>query len=122
MDDVAATLAFADGSVATIAYTGMGDSADLKERIEIFAAGTMLRIEDFRKLVVVVDGRSSIKQSRFGQDKGHSTQLSAFLSAVRSGGPAPIDESELLESSLATIALVESLRSGAPVILTTPST
>lgn len=116
-DDVAVTLSFTDGSVATIAYTGLGDSADTKERIEVFSAGTVIRIEDFRHFTVVADGRSSSSHDRIGQDKGHRTEIAAFVAAVQGKAPAPIDENELIETSLATIAVLESLRAGTPIDL-----
>ena len=49
------------------------------------------------------------------KDKGFAAALSAFTNAVRNSGPAPIDESELIESSLATLAVLESLQSGARI-------
>jgi len=52
-----------------------------------------------------------------GQDKGHAEALARFVAAVRAGGPAPMPEDELVESSLATIGVRESLQSGAPVLL-----
>jgi predicted dehydrogenase/threonine dehydrogenase-like Zn-dependent dehydrogenase len=116
-DDTIATLRFGDGSVATIAYTGLGDSADIKERIEVFGAGTIVRIEDFRQLTVVGGGKTADTRDRLGQDKGHRAELAAFVEAVLGRRAAPIDEGELIETSLATIAVLESLRTGHPVEL-----
>ena len=48
---------------------------------------------------------------------GHSRAFAAFTAAVAGGGPAPVSEAELVEASLATIAIAESLRAGAPVSL-----
>lgn len=111
-DDVVVTLTFAEGSIATITYTGLGDAADIKERIEVFAAGTVVRIEDFRSITVVANGRVSRTRSRLTQDKGHINQLKVFVTALQKGGPALFDEGEIIETSLATIAIGESLRSG----------
>jgi predicted dehydrogenase/threonine dehydrogenase-like Zn-dependent dehydrogenase len=116
-DDATATLRFADGSLATIAYTARGDTAYSKELIEGYAAGTIVSIDDFRRLTVVTDGRSTGNGAGRAQDKGHEAALDAFVKAVAAGGPAPAPEAELIESSLATIAVLESLRSGAPVAL-----
>ena len=41
--------------------------------------------------------------------------MQAFVAAVLSGGPAPVDEAELIETTAATIAVLESLRSGTRV-------
>jgi predicted dehydrogenase len=116
LDDVAVTLGFANGSVASIAYTGLGDAAYPKEQIEVYAAGTVVKIDDFRRLVQVVDGREMA--GRPGrQDKGHRAELKAFVEAVRAGGPAPVDEAELISSSLATLAIMESLSAGRTIHL-----
>jgi predicted dehydrogenase/threonine dehydrogenase-like Zn-dependent dehydrogenase len=110
-DDVSATLRFEDGSLATIAYTSLGDAAVAKESFEIFAGGTVLNLDNFRSLSVTTDG-STQNHTSGGQNKGFAGALKAFAEAVASGGPAPIDENELVESSLATIAVLDSLQSG----------
>jgi len=115
-DDVTATLRFADGSLATIAYTARGDTGFSKELVEAYAGGTVIAIDDFRRLTVVAGGKA--RPGRAGaQDKGHEGELAAFVAAAAKGGPAPAPEAELVESSLATIAVLESLRTGAPVAL-----
>ncbi len=116
-DDVAVTLTFADGSLASILYTSMGDSAYSKERIECFAGGTVLAMDNFLSLSITGNGKSRIIKARAGQDKGHSEELSAFVQAVALGGPAPVDEEELLETSQATLLVLDSLRLGHSVAL-----
>ena len=115
-DDLSATLRFNDGSLATIAYTALGDDSYGKERIEAFAGGTVVIIDNFRSLAVTEDGRTTTKKAR-SQDKGHGAALKAFADAVATGGPPAIDEAELIETSLATLALAESLQTGARVDL-----
>ena len=116
-DDVTLTLRFADGSLATVAYTALGDMAFGKERIEAYAGGAVFTIDDFRTLVVAEDGRVASHGSRRRQDKGFTGALKAFVGAVAAGGPAPVDEAEVVETSFATIAVLESLRAGTRVDL-----
>ena len=115
-DDLAVTLSFADGSLATIVYTAQGDSSYAKERFECFAGGTVVTIDNFLQLTITEAGRSRSDKAGFGQDKGHRAELAAFAEAVASGRP-PVDEAELLETSLATIAVLDSLRNGGRVTL-----
>jgi len=110
-DDVSIALRFSCGSLATIAYTGLGDSAFSKERIEAFAGGTVMTIDDFRSWTLARDGKTSSPRAR-PQDKGIGQALAAFVTAVKTGGPAPVDEAELIETSLATLAVTQSLREG----------
>ena len=112
-----AAITFADGSLATVAYTAKGDTAFSKELVEAYAGGTVVTIDNFRSLTVVADGRAKKSGGGMDQDKGHAAELAAFVAAVASGGPAPAPEAELIESSLATIAILESLRTGASVAL-----
>ena len=116
-DDVTLTLRFADGSLATVAYTALGDTACGKERIEAYAGGAVFTIDDFRTLVVAEDGRVASRGSRRRQDKGFTGALKAFVGAVAAGGPAPVDEAEVVETSFATIAVLESLRAGTRIDL-----
>jgi predicted dehydrogenase/threonine dehydrogenase-like Zn-dependent dehydrogenase len=116
-DDLTATLSFADGSLATIAYTAKGDTAYSKELFEAYAGGTVMMIDNFRKLTIVADGKAKKTGGGMDQDKGHKAELAAFVKAVAGAGTAPVDEGELIESSLATIAIGEALRSGQSVIL-----
>ena len=115
-DDLSVALRFSDGSLATVAYTGLGDSGIGKELFEGYAGGTVATIDNFRSLTVSVDGRAKTEKTS-AQDKGFRQELNAFVEAVVKGGEAPIDESELIETSLATVAVMESLRDGRRVDL-----
>ena len=114
-DDVAIALRCADGSLANIVYTARGDGSAGKERIEAFADSGSYVIDDFRSLEIT--GGSNTAPWKGAQDKGFDGALKAFAAAVAGGGPAPIDEAELIEPSAATIAVLESLRSGTRVDL-----
>ena len=116
-DDLAVSLNFADGSLATIAYTALGDTAYSKELVEGFSGGMVVNINDFRGVTVIAGGKESKISRTMEQDKGHGAELRAFAEAVAFGGPAPADEAELVQSSLATIAVLESLQRGVPVDL-----
>jgi predicted dehydrogenase len=113
-DDVSASLRFEDGTLATIAYTSLGDAAHPKEWIEIYAGGNVVFIDNFRSLTITENG--SVQKTGSGQDKGFAGALKAFVDGVKNGGPA-IDENELIETSVATMAILESLSEGARIDL-----
>ena len=115
-EDATIAAELADGSLVTVFYTALGDVAHGKELIEAYCGGGVVKIEDFRRLAVVAGGRQS--KARATQDKGHGAEL-AFVEAAISGGPAPVDESSLANSSLAAIAALESLASGERIELNT---
>lgn len=103
-DTVSIQLGFADGSVATVHYFANGSKAFPKERLEIFAAGQVLQLDNFRKLKGYAwPGFKSLNLWR--QDKGQHSCVTAFVNAVRDGGAAPIPFAEIVEVSRISILL-----------------
>ena len=49
-DKVTFTLAFADGSAGTVHYLANGHRTFAKERLEVFCAGRILALDNFRRL------------------------------------------------------------------------
>ena len=113
-DDVSASLRFEDGSLATIAYTSLGDAAHPKEWIEIYTGGNVVFIDNFRTLTITENG--SAQKNSSSQDKGFAGSLKAFVDGVNGGGPF-IDENELIETSMATMAILDSLAAGGRIDL-----
>jgi len=106
-DTVTLQLVFADGSAGTIHYFSNGHKSFPKERLEIFAEGKILQLDNFRKLRGY--GWSGFKKMNlWRQDKGQQSCAAAFLDAVKSGTPAPIPFEEILEVSRISIELANS--------------
>lgn len=101
-DTVSAVLRFADGSTGTILYSSLGDSSLPKEYLEIFASGTVVRLDDFRKLHITSGGKTKT-HSASAQDKGQAGLVKAFYAAARDGAAAPIPLDELIAVSEATL-------------------
>jgi predicted dehydrogenase/threonine dehydrogenase-like Zn-dependent dehydrogenase len=117
-DAVSALLRFSDGSTGTIVYSSLGDAAVAKERIEIFAAGCVVQLDDFTRLDVTRGGKTrSVKQA---QDKGARALARAFIEATRGLREAPIPFEELITVSEATLAIEAALARGALVALARP--
>jgi predicted dehydrogenase/threonine dehydrogenase-like Zn-dependent dehydrogenase len=108
-DKASITLGFADGSFGTIHYFANGGKVFPKERIEVFAGGAVLQLENFLKLTGY--GWREFRGMRsFRQDKGQEACAAAFIKSLRGGLPAPIPFEELLEVSRATNEAVQQLR------------
>jgi len=110
--DVIASLEFGGGSLGTISYLCSGDRAFSKERVEVFGAGSVAVLDDFRRLELVRQGRKSWSRWWLKQDKGHAAEWKAFCKSIQSGQAAPISFEEIVASTRATIRIVDSLRSG----------
>ena len=115
-DDVTAIIRFESGSLATIAYTGLGDTTVPKEQYEIFSGGTVLAINNFRELTITSNGNTKSYNS-YGQDKGFKSALEAFKSSINGKVHNPCNLDEIFDSSRATLAVMESLRLGSKVDL-----
>ena len=95
-DTFSLQLRFADGSIGTVHYFANGSKAFPKERLEVFAAGKVLRLDNYRKLQAWgIPGFST--RRLLSQDKGQQACCAAFLKAIEAGGSPPIPVSELFE-------------------------
>ena len=108
---------FDDGSIGTIVYSSLGDASFPKEYIELFGAGRVAVIDDFRAAQFVTNGRRRRGRLR-RQDKGIAGELEAFFQSLRTGGPMPVPLASLVLTTLTTFAIEASLRTAAPVGVT----
>jgi len=108
LDTAQISLEFEDGSIASIQYYANGHRSFPKERVEVFASGRILQLENFRVLRGFgCPGFQGFRTWR--QDKGHTACVQAFLRAVESGGPSPIPANEIFEVSRVAIEVAEGL-------------
>ena len=110
-DTATLTLEFVDGSIGTVHYFANGSKAFPKERIEVFAAGRVLQLDNFRRLTGFGWPGFS-KMALWRQDKGQGACADAFVRAIASGGPSPIPLDELLEVSRISIDIAEDRECG----------
>jgi predicted dehydrogenase/threonine dehydrogenase-like Zn-dependent dehydrogenase len=107
-DKASITLGFEDGSFGTIMYLANGAASFPKERVEVFAAGRVLQLDNFRKL----KGYGWPGFSRLNlwkQDKGQKACAAAFLRSIEEGTCA-IPAEEIFEVARVTIEVAEQLR------------
>lgn len=88
VDNFVATMAFDDGSVATLTYTAMGAKDHPKEAMEIFVDGKVLVLDDYRTLKA--SGIDIKPLSTRIQEKGQVEELEEFAAAIRKSGEWPI--------------------------------
>jgi len=108
-DKAAIVLGFADGSFGTVQYRANGGSAFPKERVEVFAAGRTLQLDNFVKLKGF-NWPGFKKQSLWRQDKGQNSCVAAFLKGIEIGGPSPIPADELYEVARVSIEATDLIR------------
>jgi predicted dehydrogenase/threonine dehydrogenase-like Zn-dependent dehydrogenase len=112
------TVQYADGSVATIHYSGLGPASMPKERIELLSGGRSWALEDFRILTSFGSDGESTSTSK--GDKGHAALLRGVLAATRGEQPfEPGLEAAYLAQSVGLAAL-KSIASGRPTDVQPP--
>jgi predicted dehydrogenase len=105
-DKVSFTLSFADGSFGTVHYLANGHKSFPKERLEVFAAGRVLQLDNFKSLKGYGwPGFRGIGLWR--QDKGQRACAAAFVQAVKAGGPLPIPFDQLVEVTRVSFEVAE---------------
>lgn len=114
-DNVVIIIEYANGSLGTVTYLANGDKSFPKERVEVFSAGRIAVLDDYRTLTTTRDGRKQVRKHRLRQDKGFQAEWQAFADAIRTGAEPTIPYPELFTSSETAIAAVESLRKGIAV-------
>ncbi len=97
-DNVQVALRFANGSVGAVDYFSVADAALEKENFEAFGAGRHLVVTDFR-------------------DKGQAAEVREFIAVVKTGGPMPMGLEEIVNSTRATLAVLQAMRTGQAVTL-----
>ena len=109
-DTLTIQLQFENGSIATISYFSNGNKNLDKEYLEIFGAGQVITIHDFKEMDIY--GSSKKSSSLAKQDKGHKQEVAVFLEAIAKGKASPIAFEEIYMAMLATFRVEESIAMG----------
>lgn len=111
-DNLLVTMRFPNGSLGSLAYLANGDKSLPKERLEIFCAGHVASLEDFRSLELVKNGHRQVLRDQLGQDKGHRAAWGAFLKAVQTTGQPPIPYDQLIGVTRASLEAAGNIAKG----------
>lgn len=105
-DTTTIVLKFEDGSIGTVNYFANGNRALAKERLEVFASGKVLQLDNFRSLRGW-GWKGFNKMKLWRQDKGQKACAKAFVDAISKGGSSPIPLDEVLEVSRLSIEIAQ---------------
>ncbi|MCH2172290.1 bi-domain-containing oxidoreductase [Myxococcota bacterium] len=114
-DSVTVMLGYANGSTACIEYLSQTNRDVPKERIEISGSGKTVQCENFRQ--TRIHGAKPVKT--LNQDKGQTAAVDTVLERIRRGEESPVSLDEIASTSLATFAILESVRTGRAITLET---
>jgi predicted dehydrogenase/threonine dehydrogenase-like Zn-dependent dehydrogenase len=118
-ESTSVSVEYANGSVATVHYSGVGSASLPKERIEVLRGGLAWVLDDFTTLTSYgPDGDQTQQAAK--QDKGHAELLERVLAAARGERPfEPGIEAAYAAQSVALAAL-EALATGSSIGVALP--
>lgn len=109
-DNATILLKYENGTNAVINYFANGSKAYSKERVEVYHQERTLVLDNWRKLIGY--GFKNFSSASSGQDKGHQSQFNLLIDAVTKGGKQIIPFDQIINTTKASFAAIESLRSG----------
>ncbi len=107
-DSASILLKYENGSTGVINYFANGSKAYSKERVEVYSQERTLVLDNFRSLEGY--GFKGFSKMNIGQDKGHKAQFQELIKRVQTGGAPLIPFDEIINTSRATFAALQSLR------------
>jgi polar amino acid transport system substrate-binding protein len=117
LENVAAVVRYENGSIGNLLYLTQGGAKLPKEIAEIFGGGMTARLENFEALRFYYSGTQEKKRFMRGVDKGQRGELESFVESVRIGSSMPIPVESLIDTTLTTLAVMESVRVGKEILL-----
>ncbi|MEZ5850025.1 MAG: bi-domain-containing oxidoreductase [Hyphomicrobiaceae bacterium] len=96
-DNFVATVKYADGSVCTLTYTALGAKAYPKERMDVFADGKVVVLDDYKS--VEVHGGRDKGWTAGSSKKGQLEELKALADTLRRGKAWPISLAEQVRAT-----------------------
>ena len=105
-DNASILLKYKNGSNAVINYFANGSKSYSKERVEVYSQERTLIMDNWRTLKGY--GFKDFTSAKSRQDKGHFNQFQALLNQQKNGGPSIIPFSEIVNTTRASFAAIQS--------------
>lgn len=112
-DNAAILLKYENGSLGVINYFSNGHNSYSKGRLEVYYQGKNLIMDNFRKLYGYGYKKGFSLSSKIlstKQDKGHNKQFKLLTERWNSGGSPLIPFDEIVNTTRASFAAIESLK------------
>lgn len=107
-DNASILLQYANGSTGIINYFANGSKEYPKERIEVFSQERTLICDNFQ--LTTGYGTKGFSKLKTNTDKGHTAQFTLLTERIRNGGEALIPFDEIINTTRAGLAAIESLK------------
>ena len=108
-DNMSILLKYADGSNAVINYFSNGAKSYPKEKVEVFYQDKVLALDNWR--ILEGFGYRNFRRMKGRMDKGHKAEFLLLNERSKNGGEALIPFESIVNTTKASFACIESLRS-----------
>ncbi len=116
LENIGVLITYEDGSLGNLLYLTQGGGKLPKELLEVHGTGQSVVLNNFED--VRVYSATQKRRVRGGAvNKGQREELDAFIKALQSGAAMPIAMDALIDTTLATLGVSDSLRGAQPVTL-----
>lgn len=109
-DNASILLRYENGSTGVINYFANGSKSYSKERIEVYSQERTAIIDNFR--ITQGYGFKGFSKLKTKLDKGHREQFRLLMERTKNGGEALIPFDEIINTTQASFAAIESLKKG----------
>lgn len=109
-DNATILLKYENGSNAVINYFANGSKSYAKERVEVYSQERVFVVDNWRKLQAF--GVKGFSKKSGTMDKGHRDEFALLNERILKGGEPLIDFDCIVNTTEASFAAIESLRSG----------
>ncbi len=114
-DNASILLQYENGDNAVINYFSNGSKSYSKERLEVYFDECTIIMDNFRETKAY--GLKHFSGYSSKQDKGHKAQFELLINTIKKGGQALIPFEEIINTTRASFAAIESLKTNAWVKL-----
>ena len=114
-DNATILLKFENGTNAVINYFANGSKAYAKERFEVYSQERVFVLDNWRRLEGF--GAKGFSKMTCSMDKGQKSQFALLNERITKGGCSLIPFDSIMNTTLASFAAIESLKSGGWVVL-----
>lgn len=105
-DNIIMNLKFKDGSIGNLSYLSNGNKSYPKEQMNLFCEGKVYDLDNYKR----VKAYGSLGIKKWGQDKGHKSEILGFIENIKSSDENLISFESLVNTTLVTFAHVKSLK------------
>jgi predicted dehydrogenase/threonine dehydrogenase-like Zn-dependent dehydrogenase len=113
INNIAASIKFADGSIGNFLYTTVGSEAAQGELVEVFAQGVGVSTEDFKRLAIK-KSKERKRSRKFGA-KGFGLQMKKFIEDIRDGRNTAVSVFDGARATIVCLLMIESAKRGSPI-------